>query len=172
MRKLFGATLLAALLAACGSTTTTTTTVPAGAAPTTAAATTTKAATSTTDANDSGYGYGGYGSPGTTAAGSSSTASGGAAAGSGGGTDLVLFDLKFTPSSVPVKAGQSITLKLTNNDSFAHNLTIASLNINQDVQAGQSMPVTVNVPANATGNIEFHCRFHASSGMTGNLTVG
>jgi plastocyanin len=72
----------------------------------------------------------------------------------------------FTPSTFSVKTGEAITVK--NVGSAAHTFTVTGKGIDVVNNAGQSQSVTKSL---APGTDPFVCRFHASLGMTGTLTV-
>jgi plastocyanin len=75
----------------------------------------------------------------------------------------------FKPTVLKGTAGQQIKLELENESSTLHNFTLADQNIDQDIQAGQKMEVTVKLPA--SGFLEFFCKYHKTSGMVGELSV-
>jgi plastocyanin len=92
----------------------------------------------------------------------SSNTSGGASTtlkqGSGG--------LVFTPATLSVKKGDTISVQ--NVGSTAHTFTVTGQSIDVTNDAGKSQDVTIDLPA---GTYPFICRFHESSGMKGTLTV-
>jgi plastocyanin len=72
----------------------------------------------------------------------------------------------FSPMTLTVKKGESITV--TNMGSASHTFTITDKGIDVVNSPGQSQSVTVNL---APGTYQFICRFHVSLGMKGTLTV-
>jgi plastocyanin len=78
-------------------------------------------------------------------------------------------DFYFKPTVLKGTAGQQIRLELENESSTLHNFTLADQNIDQDIQAGQKMEVTLKLPA--SGFLEFFCKYHKASGMVGELSV-
>lgn len=85
---------------------------------------------------------------------------------------VVATDYKFSPSTIPVSAGQSIALTLQNNGAFPHTFTIASLNLDTGlVSPGQSATVTFTAPS--PGSYQAICRVpgHADRGMVATLVV-
>ena len=90
-----------------------------------------------------------------------------------GGPSVQQQDFSFTPASIDVKAGASVTVSLHNVGTATHTFTISSNGINAEtvVQPGSIGTVTFTVPASATGTIQFFCRFHVSRGMKGTLNV-
>lgn len=76
----------------------------------------------------------------------------------------------FQPTVLKGSPGQKVTLTLKNAGSIKHNFTLASQNINQDVNTpGSSSTVTITFPQ--SGTTEFHCEYHQSLGMVGELSV-
>jgi plastocyanin len=75
----------------------------------------------------------------------------------------------FEPTVLKGTAGQQVKLELENESDALHNFTLEDQNLDQDVQAGQKMEVTVTLPQ--TGFLEFFCKYHKASGMVGELTV-
>ena len=74
----------------------------------------------------------------------------------------------FNPTVLQGKAGQKVTLLLKNVGDTKHNFTIESQHINTDVNTpGQTATVTVTFPS--SGVVEFHCEYHHSLGMVGEL---
>jgi plastocyanin len=74
--------------------------------------------------------------------------------------------LVFSPTTISVKAGATLTIK--NLGSVPHTFTVTGQGIDITNDTGQTHQVTVNLPA---GTYPFVCRFHEGSGMTGTLTV-
>ncbi|MGH2635393.1 MAG: cupredoxin domain-containing protein [Actinomycetota bacterium] len=86
---------------------------------------------------------------------------GGGTTDGGGGTAITIEGFAFSPSTLQV-SGET-TLTITNNDSATHTFTLDDDSVDEEIAAGESVDVTVNV-SETTG---FHCRFHAQ--MTGTL---
>jgi plastocyanin len=82
---------------------------------------------------------------------------------SSGGSAITIEGFAFDPATLQVSGETTITI--TNNDSAAHTFTLDDDSVDQEIPAGESVDVTVNV-SETTG---FHCRFHSS--MTGTLEV-
>jgi plastocyanin len=72
----------------------------------------------------------------------------------------------FSPSSLTVRRGQTITLD--NTGDAPHTFTIADEGIDVTNNPGQVRKVTVDL---APGTYPFVCRFHRDRGMEGTLTV-
>ncbi|MGZ8657656.1 MAG: cupredoxin domain-containing protein [Actinomycetota bacterium] len=109
-----------------------------------------------------GGGGGGYGSGGGGTTGSS---------GSGGAGNSVLtltqVNYQFTPATITVKQGDTITVTDTN-PSTPHTFTISGTNIDVANDPMGSEDVTIDLEP---GIYDFFCRFHQARGMTGTLTV-
>jgi plastocyanin len=78
----------------------------------------------------------------------------------------------FAPKSIPVKAGEQVSICLTTKD-VTHDLTIASLNFKVTASApGAATCKTLTAPATA-GSVAFICSVsgHAAAGMKGTLVV-
>jgi plastocyanin len=110
-------------------------------------------------------GYGGYG-------GGSNRGGGGGEddGGNGGGrpsATVTQADYSFTPSKFSVKSGAIV--EVTNSTSSTpHTFTIDGEDVNVNVDPGSSETVTLDL---TPGTYPFFCRYHASMGMTGTLTV-
>lgn len=143
-RLLFCFFSMTVLVAACGSKAATTTT--------SAAQTPSSAATTTSTSR---------------AAATSSSAAASAAA----SMDLEWADFTFKPASLNVKPGQKVTLNISNTGAVHHNIQITSLNIDKTLEAGEKGTVDITVPANASGSIDFVCKFHVARAMVGKLQV-
>jgi len=109
----------------------------------------------------SGGGYGGYGGGGS---------GGGNNGGGGGGASALTVtqsNYQFSPATVTVKSGDTITL--TDSDpTTPHNFTVKGSSIDVTNQGGQSQNVTINLKP---GTYSFFCQFHVSLGMKGTLVV-
>lgn len=73
----------------------------------------------------------------------------------------------FNPTILKGKAGQKVTLVIKDVGNVKHNFTVASQKINQDLNPGQTVNVTVTFPQ--SGLVEFHCEYHDKLGMVGAL---
>ena len=103
--------------------------------------------------------------------GSGYTGGGGYGAGGGGMTATTVMEgpgnsYTFSPSTVTVKQGQTITLD--NVSTTAHTFTVTGQGIDVETQPGKTAQVTIDLPP---GTYPFVCRFHESMGMTGTLVV-
>jgi plastocyanin len=93
-------------------------------------------------------------------------ACGGGGDGDGGGGGLTMVDNAFQPDALTVSSGDSV--EVTNDGEALHNITITEADIDEDVEAGQSTTITVELDP---GEYELFCEYHEAQGMTGTLTV-
>lgn len=98
-----------------------------------------------------------------------------AAASSQAGTarviEITAADWAFTPSSITVKKGENITLKLTG-ASGVHGLGIPGLGISQRIDLGAD--VFVALPTDKSGSYSFFCNIPCGSGhkeMKGTIVI-
>ena len=75
-----------------------------------------------------------------------------------------IADLAFEPSTLTVASGTT-TITVTNSDSVTHTFTLDDGSVDETIDPGQSVDVTVDLTA-STG---FHCKIHPQ--MTGTLQV-
>jgi plastocyanin len=100
-----------------------------------------------------------------TGAACSSSGGGGGTSPAAGGATLAMKDFAFTPTTVNVHSGAT-TITITNNGSVQHSFTLNDGSVDQVVNPGQTVTVSVDLTADAA----FHCRFHPTQ-MTGTLKV-
>jgi plastocyanin len=81
----------------------------------------------------------------------------------GGGTSITIADFAFDPNTISVSGPTEVTI--TNDDSAAHTFTLDDGSVDQEIAAGESATVTVDV----TESTGFICRFHPQ--MTGTVEV-
>ena len=111
----------------------------------------------------------------TTTTSASSTAGGSttSAAASGGGPTITAQDFSFSPSTITVKAGQTVTITLKNTGQIKHNFTAdagsTGSTANVDLDPGSTQTLSFTAPT-AAGTVSFHCAFHPTQ-MTGTITV-
>ncbi|MCI0632590.1 MAG: cupredoxin domain-containing protein [Actinobacteria bacterium] len=89
----------------------------------------------------------------------------GTAEASGGSITLDANEFAFSPTCVDVGGGESLEVTVTNSGSALHNLSVESLGIDEDVQAGQTITVEVTLPE--SGAVPFVCKYHVANGMQG-----
>jgi plastocyanin len=98
-----------------------------------------------------------------TETGSQTGSTGGETGSTGGGDTIVIEGFAFNPSTITVSGPTEVTI--TNNDSATHTFTLDDGSIDEELGAGESTTVTIDVSA-STG---FVCRFHPQ--MTGTVEV-
>ena len=76
----------------------------------------------------------------------------------------------FGPTFVRANAGQKLELEIENESGDLHNISIQSLGIDTDIPAKGKVTVEVTFPD--SGVALFFCKYHAGSGMRGELLVG
>ncbi len=82
-----------------------------------------------------------------------------------------LFDSSYEPTFLRAEPGTQIKLRLSNEGSQLHNVSIPSMNIDEDVPpGGPAVAITVTFPT--TGAVPFFCKIHTDQGMKGQLLVG
>lgn len=75
----------------------------------------------------------------------------------------------FDPSCVK-SSGGTLSVTIKNTGSVEHNFTVKSLNIDKDIEKGESVTVSVKLPT--SGVLMFYCEYHHASGMQGAFIVG
>jgi len=103
----------------------------------------------------------GGGTTATTGGATGSTAATGG--GGGGGTTITIAGFAFDPDTITVSGPTEVTV--TNEDSATHTFTLDDGSVDETVEPGATVTVTVDVSA-ATG---FHCNIHPQ--MTGQIEV-
>jgi plastocyanin len=79
-------------------------------------------------------------------------------------------DFSFNPTFVKATAAQRFTIEVANKGKATHTFTSAALGVDQQLAPGQRKAIQIVAPA--SGNAEFHCRFHQGQGMQGAVYVG
>jgi plastocyanin len=82
----------------------------------------------------------------------------------GGGSSITIVDFAYDPSTLSVSSGSS-EIEVTNEDDADHTFTLDDGSVDQEIAAGESATVTVDI-SESTG---FHCTIHPD--MTGTLEV-
>ena len=82
---------------------------------------------------------------------------------SGGGTTITIAGFAFDPDTITVSGPTEVTV--TNDDSTTHTFTLDDGSVDETVEPGKTVTVTVDVSA-STG---FHCNIHPQ--MTGQIEV-
>lgn len=81
-------------------------------------------------------------------------------------------EFAYTPSTITVNKGDTVTINFTNNGTTAHNLTITELGVaTKSIGPGESDSVTFT--PSASGSYKFFCSIdsHRSLGLEGTLEV-
>jgi plastocyanin len=81
--------------------------------------------------------------------------------------DVELDDFYFDPTVITGDPGSKVKLDLENEGSTEHNFSIDDQKLDQDVEPGEKQEVTITIPK--SGEVEFYCKYHRSSGMAGEL---
>jgi plastocyanin len=81
----------------------------------------------------------------------------------GGGTTITIADFAFDPDTITVSGPTEVTV--TNQDTTTHTFTLDDGSVDETVEPGATVTVTVDVSA-ATG---FHCNIHPQ--MVGQIEV-
>ena len=82
-------------------------------------------------------------------------------------TSVTANDFAFDPTTVQVKAGSPVALRLSNKGNAPHTFTVDALRVDQQVAPGEEVEVLIQAPT-ATSHT-FYCRFHRGQGMEGSL---
>lgn len=88
----------------------------------------------------------------------------------GGAITLDASEFAFAPTCVEAGAGETIEVTVANSGSVLHNLSVGSLGIDEDVQAGETISVEVTLPD--SGSVPFTCKYHLANGMQGAFVIG
>lgn len=128
----------------------------------------------TATASEGGGSGSGGGSGTSTGSSGASGGSGGSGYGAGGGGGMMATTVlegpdngfTFSPSTVKVTQGQTITL--VNVSDAAHTFTVTGQGIDIETLPGKTATVTIDL---SPGTYPFVCRFHESMGMKGTLVV-
>ena len=86
------------------------------------------------------------------------------------GPELAARDFSFQPTEFLATAGQQVTISVVNRGTVLHNLSIPSIPVDLDFEAGERGTV-IFVPPDQPGDVEFFCKFHADQGMRGTFRV-
>jgi plastocyanin len=75
--------------------------------------------------------------------------------------EMELDDYYFEPTTIKSPGGSTATIELTNEGSVAHTFTVDALDVDEQVDAGGTKTVTVEIGTET--RYEYYCRFHAES---------
>lgn len=90
----------------------------------------------------------------------------GTAAASGSTLDIDAGDFFFAPTCETGVPSGAVTLVVKNVGGALHNVSIPNTGIDEDVAAGETISVNVEVGA---APIQYFCKYHRTSGMVGAL---
>jgi plastocyanin len=109
-------------------------------------------------------------SPTTVSTAAAETPSSTPAASSGAAAPLTLVaqDFSFTPTTLQVAPGSTVTISLQNTGKVKHNFTADAVKSNVDMDPGSTTTATFTAPA--SGTIAFHCEYHPTK-MVGTIAV-
>jgi plastocyanin len=82
--------------------------------------------------------------------------------------DVAIGNYYFDPTVIKGSAGQTLQITFKNGTSTLHNFTLAGKDMG-DVQPANDARFSVTFPQ--SGIIEFHCKYHQSNGMVGELSA-
>jgi cytochrome c oxidase subunit 2 len=94
---------------------------------------------------------------------------GSGAAADGGTIEVAMVDFGYRPETLAARAGQALTINLSNEGVQPHTFTINGVVDSQQVAAGQSKTITFT--PNQAGMLTFICTVHGQAAMSGTLTV-
>jgi plastocyanin len=86
-----------------------------------------------------------------------------------GDLTLETRDFFFSPTALTGAAGEEATISISNTGDAPHTFTIEDADIDEELQPGDEVEVSVTFPE--SGTLDFICRFHVGQGMEGTLTV-
>lgn len=98
---------------------------------------------------------------------SDSTEAGDDNGGAGEDTTLTASDFAWSEDTLRLSK-DTTTLKVTNSDRALHSFTAQSINVDEDVQGGESVDVKIDL-SSASGRVDFVCKYHPD--MTGKIEV-
>ncbi len=75
--------------------------------------------------------------------------------------EMELDDIYFEPATIKSPGGSTATIELANEGDVAHTFTVDALDVDEQVDAGESKTVTVQIGTET--RYEFYCRFHVES---------
>jgi len=82
---------------------------------------------------------------------------------------VTISNFSFAPNPITVRAGQQLTLNVTNSDSPPHTLAITGGPTTGTLASGAKG--TVNFSRPSTGQVQFFCEIHGAARMSGTITV-
>ena len=84
---------------------------------------------------------------------------------------VVAGDLRFSPSTLTLTAGEAVNVVIRNSDELVHDFTVPALGVHVTVRPGQE--VTIGLRPTTAGTYPFVCTVpgHAQAGMGGTIVV-
>ncbi len=94
-----------------------------------------------------------------------------ACGGSSNSVTVAMKDMRFRQEEVQVRAGQPVTLRVVNQDGYAHAFDIDEFDLHRALAANETAELTFTPPA--AGRYRFYCDSpgHEAAGMVGTLVV-
>lgn len=94
-----------------------------------------------------------------------------ACGGSANSVTIAMKDMRFRQEEVSVKAGRPVTLRVVNQDGYAHAFDIDAFDLHRALAANETAELTFTPPA--PGRYRFYCGTpgHEAAGMVGVLVV-
>lgn len=77
-------------------------------------------------------------------------------------------DFSFSPPKVSVDPGMEVSVQITNNGNVQHTFTMDDLGIDETIDPGEEVTVSLALETDQ----RFYCRFHESAGMEGTISTG
>lgn len=83
--------------------------------------------------------------------------------------EFEMDDFYFSPTVLQGTAGETITLEVVNEGENEHSLTSEGLGVDEEVESEGTATIEITFPE--SGQVEFHCKYHADKGMRGAVEV-
>ena len=83
--------------------------------------------------------------------------------------EFEMDDFYFSPTVLQGEAGQTITLEVANEGENEHSFTSDGLGVDEEVESEGTATIEITFPD--SGQVEFHCKYHADKGMRGVVEV-
>jgi plastocyanin len=78
------------------------------------------------------------------------------------------INFEWKPGNLLLAAGQSVTLKIANNDTMQHNFTFKPVKVAKNLPVGATTTISFSAPK--PGTYRFYCKYHLQM-MEGAVTV-
>ena len=82
---------------------------------------------------------------------------------------MTISNFSFAPNPITVRAGQQLTLNVTNSDSPPHTLSITGGGSTGTLASGAKG--SVNFTRATPGQVQFFCEIHGAARMSGTITI-